>query len=135
MDSARVGVAVFVKKDGKYIVGKRKGAHGAGTWCLPGGHVEFKEGLEDCCIRETMEETAIEIENVQKLTFFNRVFYETEMTKHYVTLYFTADYKSGELTRVEKDKSEGWEWVTLDDVPEPRFGCLDLALEFIKQQE
>jgi len=27
----KVGVGVFVKRDGKILVGKRKGSHGAGT--------------------------------------------------------------------------------------------------------
>ena len=40
MKRVQVGVGVFVKRNGKILVGKRKGSHGAGTWALPGGHLE-----------------------------------------------------------------------------------------------
>ena len=52
----KVGVGVAVVKDGKVLLGKRKNAHGEGTWSFPGGHLEYKESWEDCAIRETLEE-------------------------------------------------------------------------------
>ncbi len=39
----KVGLGVLIFKDGKVLLGKRKGAHGEGTWCPPGGHLEFGE--------------------------------------------------------------------------------------------
>ena len=60
MKRPSVGVGVFVyNMDGKILLGKRKGAHGAGEWSLPGGHLEFNESFERCCEREVMEETGI----------------------------------------------------------------------------
>ncbi|MBU0929712.1 MAG: NUDIX domain-containing protein, partial [Nanoarchaeota archaeon] len=57
----RVGVGVYIIKDNKILFGKRKGFHGSGTWCPPGGHLEFNESIEECAIREVMEETGIKI--------------------------------------------------------------------------
>jgi 8-oxo-dGTP diphosphatase len=37
----RVGVGVFVRKNDKYLIGKRIGSHGSGTFALPGGHLVF----------------------------------------------------------------------------------------------
>jgi 8-oxo-dGTP diphosphatase len=37
----RVGIGVFVFKDGKFLIQRRKGSHGTGTWSIPGGHLEF----------------------------------------------------------------------------------------------
>ena len=53
----KVGVGVFVFKDGKTLLGKRKNAHGDGTWNPPGGHLEFNESIEQCAQREVLENT------------------------------------------------------------------------------
>lgn len=119
MDRPKVGVGVFIKKDGKYLVGKRKNAHGAGCWSLPGGHLEGGESFESCCERETLEETGITIFNIKPLTFTNDIF--SEVNKHYVTLFFKAEYLSGEVQLMEPDKCEGWEWLALNDIPKPMF--------------
>jgi 8-oxo-dGTP diphosphatase len=76
MKRPRVGVGVFVKKDGKILVGKRKGSHGGGTWALPGGHLEPGESFETCCKREVLEETGLIIDNISPVVFTNDVFHE-----------------------------------------------------------
>ena len=50
-----VGVAVVLIHDGKLLLGKRKD----GGWCIPCGHVEWDESVEDAAIRETREETGL----------------------------------------------------------------------------
>ena len=57
----RVGLAVLLtyeKRGITYVLfGKRRGAHGAGDWAPPGGHLEFGESLAECACREVLEET------------------------------------------------------------------------------
>jgi len=62
----KVGVGIIVIKDNKVLLGKRKNSHGEGSWCFPGGHLEFNESLENCAKREVLEETGIEIKNTHK---------------------------------------------------------------------
>ncbi len=52
----RVGVGIMIFKDGKVLMGRRKGSHGAGEYAFPGGHLDFGESFEDCAKRETLEE-------------------------------------------------------------------------------
>ena len=115
----KVGVGVIVIKDGKVLLGKRKGSHGKGSWSFPGGHLEFNESLEDCARRETMEETGINIKNIRKATYTNDIFLNEG--KHYITCFVKADYDSGEVKLMEPDKCEEWGWFEWDKLPEPRF--------------
>jgi 8-oxo-dGTP diphosphatase len=115
----KVGVGVIIKKDGKVLFGKRKGSHGEGTWSLPGGHLEFRETLEECAKREVLEETGLEIVNIKQETFTNDIFPEEQ--KHYITAYMTADYSLGEVKIMEPDKCTEWRWVAWDALPEPLF--------------
>ena len=80
-----VGVAAIVIKDHKVLLGKRKKAHGAGTWAFPGGHLKFNGSIEECAKREVFEETEIHIKNIRCGTFTNDIFREDQ--KHYVTLF------------------------------------------------
>jgi 8-oxo-dGTP diphosphatase len=56
-----IGVAVIVVREGRVLLGKRKNAHGAGTWQFPGGHLEYGESIESCARRELFEETGLTI--------------------------------------------------------------------------
>ena len=129
MKRPRVGLGVFVKKDGKVLVGERKGSHGAGTWALPGGHQEGGESFEKCCKREVFEETGLTIRNPRPLLFTNDVFIDEGL--HYVTLFFTADYESGELVVKEPRQCKEWRWVSLNHIPKPIFLPLSNALKQI----
>lgn len=115
----KVGVGVCIIKGGKVLLGKRKNAHGQGTWSFPGGHLEFNESWEDCAIRETREETGIEIKNIRFATATNDIF--PIEGKHYITLFMVAEYDSGEVTLMEPEKSEVWEWFAWDSLPQPLF--------------
>ena len=41
----KTGIAVMIMKDGKVLLGKRKGAHGAGEFAFPGGKLEWGESF------------------------------------------------------------------------------------------
>ena len=115
----KVGVGVIVMKDGKVLLGKRKNAHGEGTWSFPGGHLEFNEEIESCAVREVMEETGLNIKNIRSGPFTNDIFEKEE--KHYITLYLISEYASGELKIMEPEKCEKWEWFDWDKLPKPLF--------------
>lgn len=53
-----VGVAVVLLEDGKLLLGKRRD----GGWCIPCGHVEWDETIEQAAVREYLEETGLEVE-------------------------------------------------------------------------
>jgi 8-oxo-dGTP diphosphatase len=115
----KVGVGVLVLKDGKVLFGKRKNAHGDGSWCFPGGHLEFNESWEECAVRETLEETGLNIKNVNFATATNDIF--PVEGKHYITIFMTAEYESGDLQIMEPEKCEQWSWFDWTNPPQPLF--------------
>lgn len=119
MSEARVGVGVFVIKDSKFLMAKRMGAHGEGTWSVPGGHLEFGETFEETAEREVEEETGLKIANVAFAAVTNDVF--SEENKHYVTIWVTSEWQSGEAAITEPDKCIEQRWVDFDSLPEPLF--------------
>jgi 8-oxo-dGTP diphosphatase len=119
MDRPGVGVGVIIIKDNKVLLGKRKNAHGEGSWCFPGGHLEFNEDIEDCAKREVFEETGIKIKNIKTVTFTNDIFKEEE--KHYITLFLVAEYDSRKIRVMEPEKCEKWEWFEWSNLPQPLF--------------
>lgn len=114
-----VGVGVIIVKEGRVLLGKRKGSHGQGSWSFPGGHLEFGEPVEDCARREVLEETAVEIGNLRPGPYTNDIF-ESEH-RHYVTVYVVADHHAGEARVMEPGKCEGWEWFEWGALPRPLF--------------
>lgn len=113
----RVGVGVIVLRQGLVLLGLRQGSHGAGTWALPGGHLEFGESVEQCAEREVREETGLEIRSPSQATYSNDLF----EGKHYVTLFVVAHDVAGEPRVLEPDKCSRWEWFRWSKLPQPLF--------------
>lgn len=119
MNRPSVGIGILVHKDGKLLMGKRVGAHGRGTWSVPGGYLEFGESWEACAAREVMEECGVHIANIQFLAAVNNVF-QVE-AHHSVTIFMTADWKSGQARTIEHDKFIDVAWFSPDALPNPLF--------------
>lgn len=115
----RVGIGVFVFKDGAFLMQQRHGAHGAGSWSVPGGHQEFGESFEETARREVIEETGMQIKNVRFGAVTNDYFPEED--KHYVTIWMLSDWASGEAKIAEPDKCLRQAWRTFDTLPKPLF--------------
>ena len=124
----KVGVGVMIFKDGKVLMGKRKGKHGDGEYAWPGRHLEFMESIVECAKRETKEETGIEIQNVKFLRLLNMKSYE----KHYVDIAVIADWQRGEPQLLEPEKCESWDWYDIEKLPSPVFAAIPSYLEALK---
>ncbi|MBO9652383.1 MAG: NUDIX domain-containing protein [Variovorax sp.] len=114
-----VGVGVIVVRDGKVLLGRRKGSHGAGTWSAPGGRLEFGESVEDCALRELREETGLSLGPVEVGPYTNDVF--ADVQEQYVTAFVIARHATGEPENLEPLKCDGWAWFPWDELPEPLF--------------
>ena len=127
----KVGIGIFLIKDGHILLGRRKGSHGEGEYALPGGHFELGESFEDCVLRELAEEagSAIKISRPKFLCVTNLRKYAP---KHYVDIGMLAEWVSGEPQVMEPHKKERWQWHELNNLPSPLFGCTENYVEAYK---
>ena len=110
----RVGVGLFLIRDNAALFLRRAGAHGAGSWGLVGGHLEFGESPEECAARECREESGIVVDPAEIVagTFTNDVFHDEG--KHYITIFCSALLPPGqEPVNMEPDKIAEFRWFDL----------------------
>ena len=118
----KIGVGLYILNgQNQLLLGLRKSAHGNGTWCPPGGHLEFGESFEQAACREAEEETGLKIskKNVFVRGVTNDFFEETN--KHYVTVHLVTHIFEGTPKVCEIEKCAEWRWFSLDNLPENLF--------------
>lgn len=125
-DEIKVGIGIMIFKNGKILLGKRKGSHGEGEYAFPGGHLEYMESVKEGALRELEEECDIKIKNLRFQFVANVRKYKP---KHYVHFGMVADWKSGEPKVLEPEKMESWNWYGLDKLPKPMFEFCKLAVK------
>jgi 8-oxo-dGTP diphosphatase len=114
----RIGVGVVVVRDEKVLLGMRRGAHGAGSWSFPGGHVDEGERPEAAALRELEEETGLRAANPRVVGDSDDIF---PGGLRYRTHFVRVDWTGGEPAVREPDACAHWEWFSWDDPPEPLF--------------
>lgn len=83
-----------------------------GLWCLPGGHMESGESVEECCVREVFEETSLQV-RVKRLTgvYSNPdqlVIYPDGSQAHFVVMNFYVEIVDGKLGLSEETSEAGY---------------------------
>src|SRR3989344_1542228 len=116
----RVAVNIFVIRDGKILLGKRRGKLGGGYWGLPGGKLEFYESLVDCAKKELREETGLTCDKMTFLHLINDPCPTTDES-HWIHIEFLAENAIGEPELKEPEKCSGWEWFDLSNLPKDIF--------------
>ena len=132
INKPKVGVGVMILKNGKVLLGKRKGSHGEGEYAFPGGHLEYMESFENCAKREVKEESDIEIKDITFQFLANVTKYDP---KHYVHIGLLAKWQSGQPKVLEPHKLDSWDWYDLDDLPQPIFEMCKLAIDSYQKGE
>ena len=99
------------------------------SWTLPGGKQEVNETIIQCAIRETKEETNLDIDNVQ---IFGA---DDDMTsdRHFVTIYTYTDSYNGEAKVTEENKIDDWQWFDIDNLPNNLYSPSEKEIEIFKK--
>ena len=116
----KVGLGIMIKDGDKVLLGHRSEKYGytggiyePGSWTFPGGKQEYNETIIEGAIRETKEETNLDISDLE---IFNAVD-DIQPSKHYITIQLITNKFSGELINLEPNKHDQWDWFRLDNLP------------------
>ena len=69
-DDPKVAVGVLATRRGKFVLVQRDQEPHRGSWSFPSGFVDAGEGLEEAAIRETREETGLDVRIQRQLGAF-----------------------------------------------------------------
>jgi 8-oxo-dGTP diphosphatase len=131
----KVGIGVMIQNEkGEVLLGLRKGSHGSGEWCFPGGHLEMGETILETAKRETMEESGLDIDNFELISVADEMRYLKSDGKHYLNVGVMGEYKGGEAKVMEPDKFEKWKWVGLNNLPKNLFEGTELVIRNFKNK-
>lgn len=108
-----LGVAIVMLNTNQVLLAKRKNAYGKGFYGLPGGRVAPQESLEHCMTRELLEEVGVVPVQFQFLGLVK----EWQKERFFLHFVFLCTKWSGQIANVEPEKSEDWEWFSLEDLP------------------
>jgi 8-oxo-dGTP diphosphatase len=127
MDRPGVGVGILIRRGNEVLLVRRRGAHGAGTWSTPGGHLDFGESPEACARREALEEVGVAIGEVRFRAVTNDVM-DSE-GRHYVTLWMEGELLDGEPRPVAEHELSEVGWFRWDGLPQPLFRSFSNLME------
>lgn len=112
-------IGVYIVKDGKILLFLRHSEHAGGTWCPPGGHIEYGESFLEAGSREAKEESGIDIKDLVVMGVTSDV-YPSEK-RHYITVHTKPVSYDGEPSIMEPDKFDAMQWFDLAHLPENLF--------------
>ncbi len=115
-DQPIVGIGAVIISEGKIALIKRGNEPSKGKWTIPGGLVELGESPEQAVIRETKEETGLDVENPRLIDVVSNVDLDEKGKVKYQ--YVIVDY----LVHVENGTAQAasdaleLRWVPFDEV-------------------
>ena len=114
-----VGVGAVIWNAQHQIVLIRRGQEPRlGEWSIPGGKLEWGEGLREALIREVQEETGLTVEIENLIDVVDSITKDAAgaVLRHYVLIDFTARHVTGAL-EAASDAAEA-RWVPYDRIGE-----------------
>lgn len=108
---AGLAVNVAVIHEGKILLTQRDDFE---TWILPSGGVEDGESIAQAAIRETKEETGLDVELTGLVGVYSRI---SNMSPGYMVL-FAARPIGGEI-KCQEGETIAVEWFAFDEIPSP----------------
>ena len=125
-----VGVGLFLLDGfGRFLLMRRKGAHGVASWGLVGGKMEWGASVEETAAAESLQEVGIALDpkDVRQLEAYTSDVFPENV--HYVTLFAAARLPPGAVAAImEPDRCDALQWAHAGSTPRPLFLPLETLL-------
>jgi 8-oxo-dGTP diphosphatase len=105
-----VAVGAVVRRGDEILLIRRARGTAVGKWAIPGGRVEFGEGLKAAVAREVLEETGLDVTVGRFLGWAERMG-DDPGPYHYVILDFAAEMTDREAIPRAGDDADDVAWV------------------------
>jgi ADP-ribose pyrophosphatase YjhB (NUDIX family) len=114
-DRPEVAIGAVVLRDGQLLLVRRGHGPAAGEWSLPGGRVRLGEEVHEATVRETQEETGIDVVVERFLGWVERMGSDPQ-PYHFVILDFACVPVDPLQSPVAGDDAAEATWVALDQL-------------------
>jgi len=114
----KTATAIIPYLEDKILLIKRDTLPFKGYWALPGGRMEPNEPVEQTCIRETKEETGLDVEIVLKIGEYHEQGVKDDVEYDYYPTCFVVKVVGGE-TRKQDSEIQEIQLFSLNDLPSP----------------
>ena len=107
----RAGSRAVIVRDGEILLSHEIKS---GWWLIPGGGMEADETPEQCCIRETEEETGLVVRPLQQFLTMYEYYEEYRYISHYFVCEVTGN---GQMRLTEQEIARGLEprWIPVQE--------------------
>jgi 8-oxo-dGTP diphosphatase len=104
-----VGVGAVIVHEGRVLLVQRGREPMKGRWTIPGGLVEIGEALDAAVVRETREETGLEVEPIELVELLDRIHREEGRVRyHYVIADYLCRLVGGTLAAADDAAAVRW---------------------------
>ena len=127
------GVIVIVQdSENRILLGERRYTVAAGSWGTPGGRYEINESELECAMRETKEETGLDVYDPE---IFGGEFKLSAYGYNFEFMGIVAKKYSGTPIVIPNENHSRWDWFSLDELPTPLFVPAGYAIQYYKEKK
>ncbi len=121
----------IVLKGNEIVLIKRGKEPFKGSYALPGGFLNYGERLEECAVREVLEETGVKTKVVELVGVYSSP--DRDPRGHFVTAVYHLEPIGGMLKA--GDDAKDAEWVPLDRLPKFAFDHGKIIQDFLSKRK
>lgn len=108
------------------IVRRGKRVLETGKWCLPCGYLDYDETIEECAIRETWEETGIDLRNYKHQIQLDYINSDPTTQNQQIGFHYLIEVNSDErpqidLSVVDSNETTDAKWIKITDIDQYKF--------------